>query len=257
MRDLEIARYEADSANRAKSEFLANMSHELRTPLNAVIGFSQILRDASFGPLAPRYRDYANDILSSGFHLLAVVNDILDLAKIEAQRMTLDCAPTNIPDLVAQCITFVQERATAGGICVATEIAPDFPPLDLDETRFKQILLNLLSNSVKFTRPGGSVTLTARIAPEGPEFQVIDTGIGMTEDEVAIALTPFRQVDSALSRRDQGTGLGLPLAAALIERHGGALAIESMPGVGTTATIRLPRERVLTTGLDGREAAMR
>jgi signal transduction histidine kinase len=254
-RELEIARLEAEGANRIKSVFLANMSHELRTPLNAVIGFSEIMRDARFGPMDSRYREYSGDIHASGVHLLSVVNQILDLAKIEAGQMTLGDDEIELSVLAASCLTLVREKAKAGGVTLVLEMSADLPLLRADETRMRQILVNLLSNAVKFTRYGGSVTLGARVDPKlGLEISVADTGIGMTEREVAIALLPFRQVESSLSSRYQGTGLGLPLAKALVEQHGGAMTLESSPGVGTTVRIQLPQARLLGIDAEMRSA---
>ncbi len=254
-RELEMARKEAESANRAKSEFLANMSHELRTPLNAVIGFSEIMRDAKFGPLSERYREYSADIFNSGTHLLAVVNQILDLAKIEAGQLRLDESDIAFGRLASGCMTLVQEKALRNGISLSLDLAPVLPPLRGDETRIRQILLNLLSNAVKFTERGGSVTLSARIDPDGAfEFAIADTGIGMTETDLVTAFLPFHQIESNLARRHEGTGLGLPLARTLAEQHGGTLTLESKPGVGTTARLRLPPGRVL--GQVGRESPL-
>ncbi|MDB5394705.1 MAG: Signal transduction histidine kinase [Rhodospirillales bacterium] len=244
-RELELARQEAETANRTKSEFLANMSHELRTPLNAVIGFSEIMRDARFGPLAERYREYSGDVFDSGVHLLAVVNQILDLAKIEAGQLTLNEDEVDFPDVVGACMTLVKEKATGGGVALMLDLPSDLPTLHADQTRLKQIVLNLLSNAVKFTGADGKVTLSARVMPDGSfEISIEDTGIGMTEQELAVAFLPFRQVDSSLSRRYEGTGLGLPFAKALAEQHGGTLTLESCWGAGTTAYVRLPPYRV-------------
>lgn len=241
---LEIARLEADQANRAKSEFLATMSHELRTPLNAVIGFSEIMRDARFGPIDSRYREYSDDIHKSGLHLLGMVNQILDLAKVEAGQFTLQEERISLPELAADCLSLVRQRAAFGEVSVENRVPADFPPLRGDEMRLRQIVLNLLSNAVKFTRPGGTVTLDANLGEAGDiEIVIADTGIGMDEKQLAMALLPFRQIDSSIARRDEGTGLGLPLARTLIEQHGGTLILDSTPGVGTTARICLRSDR--------------
>ncbi len=240
-RELEIARREAESANRTKSEFLASMSHELRTPMNAVIGFSEIMRDARFGPLAERYREYADDIFNSGVHLLSVINQILDLAKIEARQLVLSEDDVALSKTAQICLSFVKESASKGGVKLVLDLPAKPLMVRGDETRLRQIVLNLLSNAVKFTGAGGTVTLGARTTPDGGcEVSVADTGIGMNAEELALAFMPFRQVDSSMSRRYEGTGLGLPLAKALAEQHGGALAIESRPGIGTTARVWLP-----------------
>ena len=233
-------RDEAKAADRAKSAFLANMSHELRTPLNAIIGFSQMMQYEVAGALNEKYRSYADDIHSSGIHLKDVVNGILDLSKIEVGALELREAPVYIPDITEACMRLVGPLADNGNVRLAAEIATNLPVLSADETRLKQAVLNILSNAVKFTTPGGSVTLGAHMA--GPELviAVADTGIGMRPDEIAIALQPFRQIDGALNRRHEGTGLGLPLARAFTELHGGRLEIDSTPGIGTIMRLILP-----------------
>jgi signal transduction histidine kinase len=244
---LETARQEqhrAELANRTKSEFLANMSHELRTPLNAIIGFSETMMTGVFGPLDARYRTYSEDIHNSGTHLLRIINDILDISKIEAGQLQLHPEPVELDELVIGCVRFVQEKAQTLGLRVVVEKAPDRPRLIAgDTTKLKQVLLNLLSNAVKFTPFGGTVRVAIRRAPgEQAEIAVTDTGIGMSEAEIALALQPFRQADNSHTRKYQGTGLGLPLANALVELHGGRLGVESAPGLGTTVTVRLPAE---------------
>jgi signal transduction histidine kinase len=244
--ELEIARREAESANRIKSEFLANMSHELRTPMNAVIGFSEIMRDARFGPIADCYREYATDIYDSGVHLLSVINQILDLAKIEARQLSLNEDLVSLPEIAQVSVTLVKERARLGGLTLALDIPDGDWMVRADETRLKQILLNLLSNAVKFTGKGGTVALSFGMTPERDlEISIADTGIGMDEQQLLLALMPFRQVDSSISRQQEGSGLGLPLAKALCEQHGGGLSLESQPGVGTIARVRLPGWRVV------------
>jgi signal transduction histidine kinase len=244
-RDLELARAAADDANRAKSVFLANMSHELRTPLNAIIGFSEILRGSAFGPLSARYSEYAGDILDSGSHLLEVVNQILDLAKVEARELELIEDRISLKALGESCFIVFRERAAKEEIDLRGEVPDDFPDIIADEVRMKQILLNLMSNAVKFNVQGGKVTLAAGIDGNGwARIWVRDTGIGMNEDDLLAAFTPFRQIDGGFARRREGTGLGLPLARALVERHGGSLDLQGGPGVGMTATIALPPERV-------------
>jgi PAS domain S-box-containing protein len=236
----------AEEASRVKSEFLANMSHELRTPLNAIIGFSEMLEQQAFGPLGDaRNNEYIGDILHSGRHLLAIVNDILDLAKIEAGHMELRFEEVDPIDIAESCKRLVAAQAEAAEVTLALDV-DDAPLLRADPKRIRQVLLNLLSNAVKFTPAGGTVSLTIReegAQRGGPSMAVItvaDTGIGMSEDEVKIALQPFGQVDSSRARRHEGTGLGLPLARRLVELHDGAFDIASVPGEGTTATLRLP-----------------
>ena len=233
-------------AYRTKSEFLANMSHELRTPLNAILGFSQLIRDAAMGPVNARYQGYADDILTAGQHLLSLINDILDLSKIEVGRMELHEEVVDIAAVVKDCCRMVRERASASGQQLEQVIASGAPCVTADELRLKQIILNLLSNAVKFTPPGGSIRVSTALTPEGGlALSVSDTGIGMTPEDIATALTPFRQVDGSPNRGYDGTGLGLPLAKTLTELHGATFDVESELGVGSTVTITLPPQRVL------------
>jgi two-component system cell cycle sensor histidine kinase PleC len=243
--NLVMARDEAERANRTKSEFLANMSHELRSPLNAIIGFAEIMKDQLFGPLGtPQYKEYSQDIWSSGTHLLELINDILDLSKIEAGKLDLQEEEVNIRDVVDTCVRLVANRAQKGEIKIHTDIAAEAPKLWADERKLKQILLNLLSNAVKFTRPGGTVSVTSTVAPTGDVvLRVIDTGIGIAANDIPKALAAFGQVDSSLSRKYEGTGLGLPLTKALVELHGGTLTLESQVNVGTTVCVSLPAVR--------------
>jgi len=246
-RALQRALDEAEIANRAKSEFLANMSHELRTPLNAIIGFSELIETQAFGEIGnARYTEYAGDIRDSGQHLLALINDILDLSKIEAGRMDLVEERMVVGEVIEASMRIIRERAQAARLKLVAEIPDNMPTLFADERAIKQILLNLLSNAVKFTEPGGTVTIAAHVAPAGEiAFTVADTGVGMTAMEIKKALSPFGQVDSSLARKHEGTGLGLPLARSMTEVHGGTFAIESEEGKGTTATVTMPAERVL------------
>ncbi len=227
----------AESASRAKSEFLANMSHELRTPLNAIIGFSEIMQREMFGPLGDRrYQEYSGDILSSGQHLLALINDILDMSKIEAGKLTLRPEPLDLVEIADDVIRLVRTRAEAGGLTLAVEI-PALPPVEADYRALKQILLNLLSNAVKFTPRGGRVEITAAERPDGRvRVSVRDTGIGIAEADLSRLAKPFEQIENQHSKTQQGTGLGLALTKSLVERHGGALDIESRSGIGTTVS---------------------
>jgi signal transduction histidine kinase len=239
--ELNVAMQQAQSANKTKSQFMAMMSHELRTPLNAIIGFSEIISRQMFGPVQPRYADYGTDILTSARHLLAIINEILDLSKIEAGKMELANGAIDIGLLVQRCVHFVEIRAREREVAVAVELPADLPVLHGDEVKLKQVMLNILSNAVKFTPAGGSVTVKAE-APVPGRVRVIvrDTGVGMAAHEIPRALQPFQQVDNSLARKHEGTGLGLPLACGLVELHGGKLVIDSEPGIGTTVTIDLP-----------------
>ena len=239
------ARAAAESSNRAKSEFLANMSHELRTPLNAIIGFADVIQRGMFGPLPERYRDYGGDILASGTHLLHVINEILDLSKLEAGQLELHEEETDIPLLIRASVRLVEPQAAKGKIVLSEIVSPGLPALRGDERRLRQVLINLLSNAVKFTPEDGRVDIRAARTASGIAIEVRDTGIGMSEDEIAIALEPFGQIESSTSRKHEGTGLGLPLAKRLIELHGGTLKVRSEREVGTTITISLPAERIL------------
>ncbi len=249
---------ELKAANRAKSEMLTNMSHELRTPLNAIIGFSEVLRDGLFGPLGnPRYVDYSNDIHASGIHLLNIINDILDLAKIEAGKMELHEADIVVSDLVEAVIPIVQARAKAGGLALSAAVPDNMPMLRADPRAVKQILINLLSNAIKFTEDGGSVAVSAALDNGMILLSVSDTGIGIAEADMAIALDAFGQVDGSLDRMHEGTGLGLPLVASLTELHGAVFKLDSQPGVGTTATVAFPTRRTLDAAAPGLKRAGR
>jgi signal transduction histidine kinase len=242
--ELELAatKFSLESANRAKSEFLAHMSHELRTPLNAIIGFSEVIAVALFGPVSARYQDYATDVLNSGQHLLEIINDILDLSKVEAGRMELQETTVSLARLFEACRRMMQERADAAGVLL--EIRPTEIAVRGDELRLKQVLLNLLSNAIKFTPKHGRVEVSAALAATGEiEIAVADTGIGMRPEDIPRALAPFGQVGGPLMGAREGTGLGLPLAVRLTELHQGRLSIESAPDRGTTVTVTLPAER--------------
>ncbi len=234
------------ATNRAKSEFLANMSHELRTPLNAIIGFSEIMRDQQFGPISnPRYCEYVDDIHQSGSHLLEVINDILDLAKIESGKLELNEEVFDPEQAIKASVRLVKERAEAHDISISLDIGTDMPSLRADQRQVKQILINLLSNAVKFTPDGGKVVIKAAVDEnDGLVLSVADTGIGI-EPELMLGLyEPFSQADSGLDRKFEGTGLGLTLTKSMVERHDGTMKLNSQLGEGTVVTIRFPPERV-------------
>jgi PAS domain S-box-containing protein len=243
------AKSSAEAANMAKSQFLANMSHELRTPLNAILGFSEVLEKGIAGPLQSRQTEYVGLIRQSGGHLLHVINEILDLARIDAGKLELHEEAVDPRRLIDSCLALVKDRAASGLLHLSVEIEEDVPRLMADRTRMTEILLNLLSNAIKFTELGGSVTIAVRPTEDGGvRFVVRDTGSGMTAAEIEIALELFGQVDAGLARRHEGTGLGLPLARKLAELHGGTLTVESEKGRGTSITVALPPTRVVQTG---------
>jgi len=246
-REAEEARHAAESANRSKSRFLAVMSHELRTPLNAIIGFSDLMQSESLGPLQPaKYREYAQDIHVSGQNLLSVINDILDMAKIEDGKMVLFEEAIDLGEQITAATRFVAERARQGQVALDREIAAGLPPLFADQRSVRHILLNLLTNAIKFTPGGGRVTVRAeRDGNRGLELAVADTGIGMSPEHLAIAMMPFGQVANEYTRRHDGTGLGLPLVKSLAELHGAAFRIDSALGIGTTVRIAFPPQRML------------
>ncbi|HYB11569.1 MAG TPA: ATP-binding protein [Alphaproteobacteria bacterium] len=243
--ELVEAKESAELANRSKNEFLANMSHELRTPLNAIIGFAEMTAQETLGPIGnARYIEYAGDINRSAQHLLGIINDILDLSKIEAGKMQLDEQFLDVNGVIRHVLRLVEGRARDGDIELETAGEDALPLLRADERKVKQILLNLLSNAIKFTPPGGRVTVGARsVSGDSVELVVKDTGIGMTPQELPVAISRFGQVDGSLSRKYSGTGLGLPLVMSLTELHGGSCIIESVKGAGTTVTVRFPAER--------------
>ena len=229
-------------ANRHKSEFLANMSHELRTPLNAIIGFSEVLRERLFGELNEKQDDYLKDIFDSGKHLLGLINDILDLSKVEAGRMELEPSTFELADAVSNAITLVRERAQRHGIALGQQIDPGLAEITADERKFKQILLNLLSNAVKFTPDGGRIDVTARREANDIVVAVHDTGIGIAPEDQAAVFEEFRQVGRSYTNKQEGTGLGLALTRRFVELHGGRIWLESEPGRGSTFTFTIPAE---------------
>ena len=253
----QVEKVRAEDANTAKSEFLANMSHELRTPLNAINGFSEIMTTEMFGPLGDaRYKDYAKDILSSGQHLLALINDILDMSKIEAGKLSLRVEALDLSDLVDDTVRLVRTRCEQGGLSLVIDLPADLPEVKGDYRATKQILLNLLTNAVKFTPRGGTVRLHASLgSDERVAISVSDTGIGIAEADLARLTRPFEQIESQHSKTQQGTGLGLALTKSLVELHGGQLVIRSKSGVGTTVTFSLPARAVEAVGPAGRQAS--
>ena len=242
---LSAARRQAETANRAKTEFLTNMSHELRTPLNTIIGFSDIIAREILGPLGDdKYRDYAREINDSGSHLLQLIDEILDISKVETGQLTLNEAPMAVAEVVEQCLDLVRARAEAAQLELSADFEPDLPPLHADERLIKRSLLHLLFNAIKFTGPGGRVAIRARRGNDGAlAISVTDTGIGIAAEDIPSALAAFSQVDGALDRKYAGSGLGLTLVKSFIELHGGRLEIDSAPGVGTTMTLVFPAER--------------
>ncbi|MEG3617260.1 PAS domain S-box protein [Magnetovibrio sp. PR-2] len=240
------AKERAEIANRVKTEFLANMSHELRTPLNAIIGFSDVMLAGLFGPLEARYGEYIENIRDSGSHLLDVINDILDVSRIEAGQMELHPERAQVDDLIHSATRLVQDRARSADLELKVKIADGLPDLMVDPQRIKQVLLNLLSNAVKFTPENGQVTVTARqTVNDELVIAVADTGIGMHTDDIVTALTPFGQVDSKLTRKYEGTGLGLPLTKSFVELHDAHMDIVSEPNLGTTVSIHFPASRLV------------
>ena len=260
---LQLKNVELEDASRMKSEFLANMSHELRTPLNAIIGFSEVLRDGLVGKMTDQQRNFTGDILRSGQHLLSLINDILDLSKVDAGKMLLDLEPVEASSLFVNSLTIVREKAAARQVKLSLEAGDKLGSVLVDARKVKQIVYNLLSNAVKFTADAGQVTLrTARVPrdqvgqlckwegrsfplPENDfgeflEISVTDSGIGISQDDLEHLFKPFSQIDSGLARKFEGTGLGLAMVKLLADLHGGAVAVESEEGYGSVFTIRLP-----------------
>jgi len=257
VRALEQARLAAEEGSRVKSQFMANMSHELRTPLNAVIGYSEMLiEDVQGDRRREQHLADLQRINVAGQHLLGLITDVLDISEIEVGRFELREAPVDVAALLGECSRAIAARAQAAALSLVAEPVTRLPMVMADERRLRQIVLNLLTNAVKFTPAGGRVVLAAQAAAEGGiAVSVADTGIGMKPEEIPLALETFRQVDGGLTRRHEGTGLGLPLARTLAELHGGTLVIASTPGEGTVVTVTLPRERVIRQPLAAVDAA--
>jgi cell cycle sensor histidine kinase DivJ len=238
-----VARESAEASNRIKSEFLANMSHELRTPLNAILGFSDMMKNEIFGPLAAQYREYAGLIHESGDHLLNLVSDLLDIAKIEAGKFVVAFEAVELAEALDYCTRMLKRRALEKGIALVVDTPPDPVTFSADPRGFRQIVINLLSNAVKFTRRGGRVGLVASIQAGELKIVVSDSGIGMSESLLARIGRPFEQASNDPSHAREGTGLGLSLVHAIVMQHGGTLAIQSREHVGTTVTVCLPLVR--------------
>ena len=238
---LDAARVDAELASKTKSEFIANMSHELRTPLNAIIGFSDMLATGKVVPDAAKSKEYASYISEAAHHLLALINSILDISKIQAGKLEVDLAPIDIKTILDPCILLSKAKAKEKNIVIAQSLAPDLPRLMADPLRLKQIIINLLSNAVKFTPEWGKVQIDVCAHDEKfAAISITDTGPGMSQDEVVTSLTPFGQVETGLNRSTDGTGLGLPIAKALTQLHGGELEISSVKGHGTKIRILIP-----------------
>ncbi len=242
-REIQDKSRELETANKHKSEFLANMSHELRTPLNAIIGFSEVLLERLFGELNAKQDDYLKDIHSSGKHLLQLINDILDLSKVEAGRMDLDASSFDLPSAISNAMTLIRERAQAHDITLALDADPSLGEFTADERKFKQILLNLLSNAVKFTPDGGRIEVSARREKDDVVVAVHDTGIGIAPEDQEVVFEAFRQAGRNYTNKQEGTGLGLALTRKFVELHGGRIWLESEPGKGSTFTFTIPIRR--------------
>ncbi len=244
------AKDEADMANRAKSDFRASMSHELRSPLNAIIGFSDIIQNRVLGPEAgDNYTQYASDIHQSGRHLLGLINDILDLSKIEAGKFLLDEEDNDVSDLVNSALRLVEQRMAEKGLALRIDLPGDLPHLRADPGAVQQMLINLLTNSAEFTPAGGSVAVQAKINGERQlTLSVTDTGVGIAPGDMALVMAPFGQAKNVNTRDFSGTGLGIPIVQSLIELHGGSLVLESEPGTGTTASLHFPPGRTVQDG---------
>ena len=245
--DLVHSRREAERASSAKSEFLAKISHEIRTPLNAIIGFAEVMMEERLGPIGnDRYREYLKDIHASGEHLVSLINDLLDLSKIEAGKLDLVFASVDLNEIASQSMALMQPQANRERIIIRTALSPDLPPVVADARSIRQIVLNLLSNSIRFTPPGGQVIVSTTLTDDGEvHLRVRDTGIGMSESEIKTALEPFRQIATAGRAKQGGTGLGLPLTKALVEANRATFSIKSTVNAGTLVEIAFPSTRVL------------
>jgi signal transduction histidine kinase len=238
-REIEQKSRELEAASHHKSEFLANMSHELRTPLNAIIGFSEVLSERMFGEINEKQAEYIGDILQSGQHLLSLINDILDLSKIEAGRMELELSDFDLPNTIENTLTLVRERAVRRGIELGRSVDEHLGVVRADERKVKQVLLNLLSNALKFTPEGGRIDVRAAVRDGTAEISVTDTGVGISPEDQEAVFEEFRQVGTA-AKKVEGTGLGLAISRKFIELHGGRIWVESQFGKGSTFAFTLP-----------------
>jgi signal transduction histidine kinase len=240
--ELLTAKQQAEQASRAKSDFLAKISHEIRTPLNAIIGFSEVMMEERLGPVEnERYRAYLKDIHASGEHLVALLNDLLDLSKIEAGKLELKFASVNLNELTQECVGLMQPQANRGRVIIRTSLAPSLPQIVADSRSVRQILFNLLSNSIKFTSAGGQVIVSTTLTDHGEAvLRVRDTGVGMSEQEIVTALEPFRQIETSVRGGSGGTGLGLPLTKALVEANHANFIIKSGVNAGTLVEVAFP-----------------
>jgi len=234
---------ELETVSKHKSDFLANMSHELRTPLNAIIGFSEVLHEQMFGELNEQQLGYVNDVLDSGRHLLSLINDILDLSKVEAGRMELELADVSVPEALRSGLSMNGERATRGGITLELSVDPEEIVIRADDRKVRQVVFNLLSNAIKFTPSGGRIDVSAHLTDGVVEVAVADSGSGIAPEDHELIFEEFQQARGDSAKRQEGTGLGLPLARKFIELHGGRLWVESVPGAGSTFRFTLPTEQ--------------
>jgi signal transduction histidine kinase len=240
-------RPQADAAA-SRLDFLAKVSHEVRTPLNSIIGFAELMLQERFGPIGNRrYKGYVEDIHQSGLYALSLLNDLLDISKIEAGKFELNFTAVDVGEIVEDCAASLQPLAKRARILLRTSLAPDLPTVVADPRRLKQVLLNLLTNAIKFTNEGGQVIVSGSMVDGELRLRVRDNGIGMTKDEIAFAMQPFHQLDTA-PRKQTGTGLGLPVTKALVDANRARLALTSEPGVGTSADVIFPAERLFTSG---------
>lgn len=242
---------DSEDNSRAKSEFIANLSHEFRTPLNAIIGFSEILRDETFGPHgSPKYKEYSADILGAARHLLALVDDVLEISRAEAGQLDIKLEPVDVRDTINAAVRMLHDKAKAKGITLRVDVAPDFPHLQTDERRLRQVLLNVVGNAVKFTPPSGSVAVKAGVDPEDGAFIIVvsDTGVGIDPADLPRVMSRYGQIKSDQPAEDSGSGLGLPLTRRIVEALGGNLEIHSRRGVGTAVKLHFPPELIVGNG---------